>query len=264
MSKIEIISKSDFIISFATFLEDNIDIKNAIFEAVKNDSNFVYMHPIDNIDLKSSYSQFIKYEVGSEEGICALLLDAFVKNCDEDTKNFIDNLDLGYISAESSAGEEEFEEVYENSLESKVKTIIIGNDIVEHERIENIIRLLALIKKYTDFNLVVLNEELEKKLNDTKEFDLEEIEDLKSFNGTLVYKLINDSDELIASQTFVNVAKVKSGDVVSINFKDNKVKKSIKVDDTLHGTIAILGVKNSEDFFSGYRYKQVKIEKVEA
>ena len=105
MSKIEIISKSDFIISFATFLEDNIDIKNAIFEAVKNDSNFVYMHPIDNIDLKSSYSQFIKYEVGSEEGICALLLDAFVKNCDEDTKNFIDNLDLGYISAESSAGD---------------------------------------------------------------------------------------------------------------------------------------------------------------
>ena len=152
MSKIEIISKSDFIISFATILEENIDIKNTIFEAVKNGSDFVYMHPIDNADLKSSYSQFIKYEVGSEEGICALLLDALVKNCDESTKNFIDNLDLGYISAESSAGEEEFEEVYENSLEAKSKTIIIGNDLLEHERIENIIKLLALIKKYSDFN----------------------------------------------------------------------------------------------------------------
>jgi NADH-quinone oxidoreductase subunit F len=203
--------------------------------------------------------------VGSEEGICALLLDALVKNCDESTKNFIDNLDLGYISAESSAGEEEFEEVYENSLEAKSKTIIIGNDLLEHERIENIIKLLALIKKYSDFNLVVLNEELENKINGCEEFDLEEIEDLKSFNGTLVYKLIKeDSDELIASQTFVNVAKVKSGDEVYVNFKENKVKKSIKVDDSLHGTIAILGVKNCDDIFSGYRYKQVKIEKVEA
>ena len=265
MSKIEIISKSDFIISFATILEENIDIKNTIFEAVKNGSDFVYMHPIDNADLKSSYSQFIKYEVGSEEGICALLLDALVKNCDENTKNFIDNLDLGYISAESSAGEEEFEEVYENSLEAKSKTIVIGNDVVEHERIENIIKLLALIKKYSDFNLVVLNEELENKINSCEDSDLEDIEDLKSFNGTLVYKLIKeDSDELIASQTFVNVAKVKSGDEVYVNFKENRVKKSIKVDDSLHGTIAILGVKNCDDIFSGYRYKQVKIEKVEA
>ena len=52
MSKIEIISKSDFIISFATILEENIDIKNTIIEAVKNGSDFVYMHPIDNADLK--------------------------------------------------------------------------------------------------------------------------------------------------------------------------------------------------------------------
>ena len=55
----------------------------------KNGSNFVYMHPIDNANLKSSYSQFIKYEVGSEEGICALLLDTLLKNCDENTKTLL-------------------------------------------------------------------------------------------------------------------------------------------------------------------------------
>lgn len=109
------------------------------------------MHPIDNANLKCSYSQFIKYEVGSEKGS----LPHYITWCTCRkfwwNTNFIDNLDLGYISAESSAGEEEFEEVYENSLEAKSKTIVIGNDVVEHERIENIIKLLALIKKYKWF-----------------------------------------------------------------------------------------------------------------
>ena len=262
MNKIETILKSDFILSFGTYFEDNQELKSSI---LNNKSKFVYMFPIDNPNLKSTYSQFIKYEVGSEEGICALLLATFAKNCDEATKEFIENLDLGYISAESSAGEEEFEEAKEASLASQSKVLIVGNDIKNHERVENITKILALIKKYTDFNLVVLDEDLEQKINSHKDLELDEIEDLKSFNGTLVYKLIKeDSDELIASQTFVNVAKVKSGDEVYVNFKENKVKKSIKVDDSLHGTIAILGVKNCDDIFSGYRYKQVKIEKVEA
>ena len=88
MNKIEQILKSDFIISIATFLEDE-KLKDSIEKAVKNNgAKFVYMHPIDNVVLKSFYSQLIKYEVGSEEGICALLLDALVKNCDESTKNF--------------------------------------------------------------------------------------------------------------------------------------------------------------------------------
>ena len=161
MTKKERIAKSDFIISFGTMLNDNReDVRNSVIESIaKTNAKFTYMHPIDNIDLKLYYTQFIKYEVGSEEGICALLLDTFVKKCDENLKEFINNLDLGYISAESSAGEEEFEEAYENYLEAKNKLLIIGDDLIEHERIENIIKLLALIKKYTDFELIVLNDD---------------------------------------------------------------------------------------------------------
>ena len=144
--------------------------------------------------------------------------------------------------------------------------MIIGDDLLEHKRIENIIKLLALIKKYTNFELIVLNEDLEKKINSCTNFDLEEIEELKSFNGTLVYKLIdeNQNDELIASKTFANIAKVANGDEIYINSKDEKIKRTLKVDETLNGTIAILKIKNSNDIFNGYRYKQVKIEKVEA
>ena len=263
MNKTEQISNSDFIISFATFIEDE-KIKNSILKAVKNnDAKFIYMHPVDNANIKSFYSQLIKYEVGSEEGICALLLNTFASNCDEKTKNYLDDLDLGYISAESSAGEEEFEEAFENSQEAKIKTLIIGNDLINHERIENIIQLIALIKKYSDFNLVVLNEQLEQKIDSCIDFDLEELEELKSFNGTLVYKLIDEkNDELIASQTFANIAKVSNGNEVFVISKDEKIKRVLKIDENLHGTIAIL--KINEDIFNGYRYKQVKIEKVEA
>ena len=268
MIKREIIAKSDFIISFGSMLADNKeDIRNSIIESIaKTNAKFTYMHPIDNIDLKLYYTQFIKYEVGSEEGICALLMDTFIKECDEKTRKFINDLDLGYISGESSAGEEEFEESYSNYLEAKNKLLIIGDDLIEHEKIENIIKLLALIKKYTNFELIVLNEDLGNKINLCTNFDLEEIEELKSFNGTLVYKLIdeNQNDELIASKTFANIAKVANGDEIYINSKDEKIKRTLKVDETLNGTIAILKVKNIDDVFNGYRYKQVKIEKVEA
>ena len=268
MNRKELISKSDFIISLGSMLADNREeVTNSIIESIaKTNAKFTYMHPIDNINMKLYYTQFIKYEVGSEEGICALLLDTFVKECDDKTRKFIDDLDLGYISAESSAGEEEFEEAYENYLEANNKLLIIGDDLLEHKRIENIIKLLALIKKYTNFELIVLNEDLEKKINSCTNFDLEEIEELKSFNGTLVYKLIdeNQNDELIASKTFANIAKVANGDEIYINSQDEKIKRTLKVDETLNGTIAILKVKNIDDVFNGYRYKQVKIEKVEA
>jgi NADH-quinone oxidoreductase subunit F len=265
MNNIELILNSDFIITFGTFIEDEV-LNDSILEAInKNDAKFVYMHPIDNVNLKLFYSQLIKYEVGSEEGICALLLNSFASNCDEKTKTFLDDLDLGYISAESSAGEEEFEEAFENSKEAKVKTLIIGNDLVNHERVENIVKLLAIFKKYSDFNVVVLNEELAQKIDSCENFDLEELEELKSFNGTLVYKLIDKkNDELVTSKTFANIAKVSNGNEVFIISKNEKIKRILKIDEDLQGTIAILKTKNSEEIFGGYKYKQVKIEKVEA
>ena len=180
-------------------------------------------------------------------------------------EKFIEDLDLGYISAESSAGEEEFEEANEAYSKAKNKSLIIGNDLILHERVENIVKLLAIFKKYSDFNLVVLNEDLAKKIDSCKNFDLKELEELKSFNGTLVYKLIDEkNDELIASQTFANVAKVSNGNEVYVISKNEKVKRVLKIDENLHGTIAILKTKINEDIFNGYGYKQVKIEKVEA
>ncbi|MFW3341664.1 hypothetical protein [Aliarcobacter butzleri] len=260
MNKFENIKTSDFIISFGTFFENNLELKDEVLKSIeKNQTKFVYMFPIDNANLKPFYTQFIKYEVGSEEGICALLLDTFAKNYNEKTKEFINNLDLGYISAESSAGEEEFEEAFEDYKNSNSKILIIGEDIKNHERVDNIIKLLATIKKYSDFDFLILDEDLENKINSCEDFDLEEIEELKSFNGTLVYSLIGaDSPILQASQTFANIAKVKDGENIQIISKNEKINKILKIDEKLTGTVAILNVKNSP---SEYKYKQVKIEK---
>ncbi|BAK71759.1 hypothetical protein [Aliarcobacter butzleri] len=260
MNKFENIKTSDFIISFGTFFENNLELKDEVLKSIeKNQTKFVYMFPIDNANLKPFYTQFIKYEVGSEEGICALLLDTFAKNYDEKTKEFINNLDLGYISAESSAGEEEFEEAFEDYKNSNSKILIIGEDIKNHERVDNIIKLLATIKKYSDFDFLILDKDLENKINSCENFDLEEIEELKSFNGTLVYSLVGtDSPILQASQTFANIAKVKDGENIQIISKNEKINKILKIDEKLTGTVAILSVKNSPN---EYKYKQVKIEK---
>ncbi len=266
MDKKEIIAKSDFIITLGSMLADNKEeIRNKIIESIaKTNAHLVYMHPIDNIDVSLYYNQFIKYEVGSEEGICALLVDTFVKDCDENTKKYIDSLDLGYISAESSAGEEEFEEAYEESQNHQFKTLVIGDDLIEHERVDNIVKLLAVFKKYTDFNVIVLNEELEEKINSSSCEDLEDIADLKSYNGTLLYRLVDeeDNDKLICSKTFANIAKVSNKDKVNILYQDESVQREIKINPELSGTIAIAKATALSDkkIFNDYRYKQVKIQ----
>ena len=268
MDKKEIIFKSDFILSLGTMFPNNkIEIKNSIIESIdKNNSQFIYMHPIDNIDLKPYYKQFIKYEVGSEEGILALLLETFVKESNENIQNYIDDLDLGYISAESSAGEEEFEEAYDNSLNCKFKTLIIGNDLIEHPRVENIIKFISIIKEYTDFNVIVLNNDFEEKINACTNLELDEVEELKSFDGTVIYNIDeqNYSEDLIVSKSFAQIAKVIDKDKVYLNYKDSKVQKTIKIDEKLQGTIAISKIAaSSEELFKGYTYKQVKIQKVD-
>lgn len=268
MNKKETIFKSDFILSLGTMFFNKEELKNLIIESIeKTDTKFVYMHPIDNTVLKPFCTQFIKYEAGSEEGILALILKSFVKETTDKIQKFINDLDLGYISAESSAGEEEFEEAYENSKKSQFKTLIIGEDLIEHPRVKNIVKLLNIIKKYTDFNLVVLDSDFEERINSCEDFDLEEIAELKSFDGTVVYRVIEDKQNknLITSKSFAQIAKIENNDEVFLNYKSTKIKTTIKIDEKLHGTIAIINTRDSnEEIFNNYRYKQVKIEKVDA
>lgn len=209
--KKEIISKSDYIITFGSFLSsDNEVIKEAIIHAIaKNSAEYIYMHPIDNIDLKVYYSQFIKYEVGSEEGIVSLLLDTFVKEASPKVKEYINDLDIGYISAESSAGEEEFEEALEK-LENKEEAIlVVGRDIARHPRLDNIIKMLSVIHRYSNLSVVALDEHIQSAIQKCDE-SLCEVEELASYNGTVIYTTFEEQNEgkLIGSESLQGLQKL--------------------------------------------------------
>jgi predicted molibdopterin-dependent oxidoreductase YjgC len=75
MSNTNLIEQSDIVIMIGTRVSvDNIDINNSVNSAIENQgAEFIYMHPIDDITLEKKYTQFVKYEVGSEEAVVAML-----------------------------------------------------------------------------------------------------------------------------------------------------------------------------------------------
>ena len=264
----EIISKSDFIISIGAFVAfDSVKVNDCILEAIaKNNAEFIYMHPVDNVDVKMFYTQFVKYEVGSEEGICSLLAQALVKNSNENVQAFLNDLDMGYLSAESSAGEEEFDEIFTRSENKNNKTLIIGDDIKTHEEKNNIVKLISLIKKYTDITCLALDEDLQTMIDSCDDENLSEVEDLKSYNGILLYRYEDNinTDLLLGSESFARVAKISNGDEILINYKNDKIQRSFKIDKNLQGTIALCAIPSNleDEIFNKYRYKQIKIQKV--
>lgn len=266
--KIEKILNSDYIVSFGSFLaQDNEEVKEAIIETIaQNNAQFIYMHPIDNIDLKVFYTQFIKYEVGSEEGIASMLLDTFVKNPSQKIKQYLNELDMGYISAESSAGEEEFEEAFEASENKKSMCLIVGKDITNHAKVANIIKILAVINKYTSFEVICLDKNIQNKVNFCEDENLEEVQELASYNGTVVYTIYDKQDcqKLVGSESFSRIAKIKHNDEVFVNYEGQKLKKQFIIDEDLYGTIALCPVLDTNISFlsEDYRYKQVQITKV--
>jgi len=154
----ETLAKSDIIIMIGTRISrDNPGVKFSTNIATKKQrAQFIYMHPIDDIALQNKYTQFIKYEVGSEEGVLALLASYLIKDIPEEFKDYFDDLDIGYLSAECNVGEEELEEIVQKLIRRKNKTLVIGEDLYAHKQASNIAKLIGLIDRYTDFDIVLI------------------------------------------------------------------------------------------------------------
>ena len=73
---------------------------------------------------------------------------------------FFDDLDIGYICGESSVGEEEFDEINEKILSCKKYVLVIGSDVFNHPRAKNIAKILGMISKYSDFEILMIPSEL--------------------------------------------------------------------------------------------------------
>ena len=152
------IAASDAIIMIGTRISrDNPGVKYSVNIATKKQrAQFIYMHPIDDIALQNKYTQFVKYEASSEEGILALLALYLIKDIPVEFKAYFDDLDIGYLSGETSIGEEELESIVKKLIRRKNKTLVIGEDLYGHQNASNIAKLVGLIDVYTDFDVVLI------------------------------------------------------------------------------------------------------------
>ncbi len=138
--------------------DDNPMVKYHINMASKrNRARVIYMHPIEDSNISNIVTQFIKYEVGSEEGATALLANTLLqdKELPSSLRDFLNDLDIGNISAESNIGEEELTALV-RSLDKKAGfTLVVGSDLYNHPRAVQIAKLIGAIQKYSDFDVLL-------------------------------------------------------------------------------------------------------------
>jgi len=152
------ISESKAVIILGTKIyDDSPTVKYHINMASKwHRARVAYMHPLEEIEMKNIVTQFIKYEAGSEEGVAALLVEMLLRDIEipEAVKAFLADLDIGNLSAESNVGEEEIEALRKSLIKKSGFSLVVGSDLYAHPRAAQIAKILALLEKYADFNVV--------------------------------------------------------------------------------------------------------------
>ena len=109
------------------------------------------------------------------------------------------------------------------------------------------------------------------------EFTIDEIAEIKEFNGTVLYShnpisqfnvftdmahQIVDKNVLMGSQQFADAARIKSGEDITFMIDGIQHKRYFQVSNKLKGTVAINPNFDEMGNNPSYRYKQVKIERV--
>ncbi|WP_345993324.1 NADH-quinone oxidoreductase subunit G [Sulfurimonas sp. HSL-1716] len=157
---LEAVRKADAVIIIGSMIAtDNPVVRYAMTTAAKhNGAKIVYAHPVEDALMQNTITQFLKYEVGTEEGVIALLAKYLLQGADlsDEDRKYFDALDDGYLSAESNIGEDELEFMVKSLARTKNRVLIVGNDIMAHKEAKNIARLAAMIEKYSDFSLLVV------------------------------------------------------------------------------------------------------------
>jgi NADH-quinone oxidoreductase subunit F len=224
-----------------------------LFKNIK-DSKIALISVLEDLPLMESVDFFSRYEAGSEEGVVAILAKEFLKDADlpGEMRNYFDELDEGYISAETNIGEEEAEELHVMLQEATNPLIVFGKDMFLNSRVENISKFINLLKKYSNIEIKCL-----RKLK-TDSLHVEEVEELESFDGTVVFEYNSDENGelLIGSAQFAVAAKVQNGQPVTVKNQN----REFRLDKKLKGTIALMPSMIDEN---SYRFEVAKIIKRE-
>lgn len=232
---------------FATFLEKD---NQALAKQIKQAKNLVLFSAIE--DSFFDKAKFIKQEICSEHGVLAMLAKELLRGKDLGKfQSFFDDLDLGYLSAECSVGEEEIEKIA-NLIKNKKTACVLGADLEFHKFTQNLAQILAILNKFTDIDIVLYNENLNEGSN--LDFSLDEIEILDEFDGSIIYSYKGENtNELVGSKQFSTAFKLQD----SQNIKVKNEKRKFKLDKNLKGTVALFA---NESLGGCYRFERVKIE----
>jgi len=189
----------------------------------------IILHPV-------KYKDSITYEPSAEEAIIALMVKEFVYDeLSDELKEYFDELDEGYLYSESNFDEFDLETI-SDKLE-KDNEIIIGRDILLHPKKENILKLANLLRSKFKVNEFI------------EDFNLDEIDELEEFNGSVVYLDECENKNILVSNQFKIANKIKSDKILV----DNK-EKQVVLDENLKGVFGIICEKSNS-----YPFKRVKI-----
>ncbi len=154
------IARSRAIVVLGTRIyDDNPMVKYHMAMASKrHKARIAYLHPIEDARMQNLITQMIKYEVGSEEGVAALLAATLLKGkrLPPELAEVIEDLDIGNLSAESNVGEEELDALALSLWKKKDFTLIVGADLYYHPEAESIARWIAAIEKYGDWKVLIV------------------------------------------------------------------------------------------------------------
>jgi NADH-quinone oxidoreductase subunit G len=242
---LDAIKQSDAVIVIGTRIAtDNPALRYALTTTSKrNGAKIVYAHPMEDALMQNTVTQFMKYEVGTEEGVLALMANAILRDADlpDEDRAFFNDLDLGYLDAESNVGEEEIELMINSFARAKNRTLVIGNDLISHPCSQNIARLAAMIEKYSDFSLIVVPNEVNT-LGVSLICDLdvdEEMKNIVAYNakGDFVISSFEDADLIIPA------LNQQEGTFVSIDNRVLPTNVALPFDGyTLHDIALALGI----------------------
>jgi NADH-quinone oxidoreductase subunit G len=152
------ISESKAIMVMGTKIHDDAPtVKYHINMASKwHRARVVYLHPIEDAEMKNIVTQFVQYEAGSEEAVAALLVETLLKDValPDDVQGFLDNLNISSLSESSRISEEALEMLRKSLIKKSGFSLVVGTDLYTHPRAEQIAQILALLEKYAEFNVV--------------------------------------------------------------------------------------------------------------
>ncbi|MDY3664237.1 MAG: hypothetical protein SO045_06480 [Campylobacter sp.] len=225
------------ILSFATLLS----AQTSKFIARHKEDEVFVVSPLDDELLFSAIKNhhFLKYEIDTLGFVLALVCARVL----EFPEIEFPEIDQGYLSGESNAGEEEIQTLCE--FFSSCDGIIVAPENFSGANSANIAFMLNALSKKFDFCVVGINGK-PYELNAPEK--MSELEEGADFNGASVFCLPAEQVALKGSAMFAMASKLKNGAKVVID----GIEATFELDSTLKGTTGLFFAPNAK-----YEFKKL-------